>query len=86
MGRVRTIQIARGATLLARYIKAKGLTMRGASSHFGVSHPTAYHWVEGFKRPAPDMRDAIAKKTDGAVPADSWSLPGDREAGQKGAA
>lgn len=51
---------------------------RGFGSKLGVSGPTVHSWKWGMKSPTAAHREAIAKLTNGLVPAESWILDSDR--------
>ena len=61
-----------GAALLRKWRTKHGLTFTAAAAMLGVSQATVSDWESGKKVPKLASAVAVDKKTDGAVPADSW--------------
>ncbi len=66
------VKRSRAVKLLKDHLEAKGMTKSAAARELGVSAPTMQDWLDATKRPRPSLRLAIARWTDGAVPASAW--------------
>lgn len=65
---------------LSAFIESNNLPKRQAAAALGVSHVSLHEWLTGTRTPsAGPQRDAIARWTNGAVPAEWWESPEERK-------
>jgi transcriptional regulator with XRE-family HTH domain len=58
--------------LLREFLKAKGLTQAGAATQIGIVPAALTYYLKATQRPRADIRQRIAKWSEGAVPESSW--------------
>lgn len=69
-----------GRTRLAHYLKGHGLRQKELARAVGCSPNAVCQWLAGAYRPSLALRAALARATDGAVPAESWQTADERRA------
>lgn len=62
----------KGAPLLRKEIKARGITAAQAAADLKVNKSTMSMWIQGKYLPSADKRDLIEVWSEGRVPRASW--------------
>lgn len=72
-----------GSKKFRKFLKAKGVSIRGAVEALQVSIPTVVDWRNGKKSPTHEHRVAICTWTNGTIAEDDWKTARERRRAKK---